>query len=95
LPSPGPIRIDALPKTDTLYDRVDDYGWYQGQFESHITQLYPRMGLQFLKELHRRFPASGAVHESPSPTPMTPEQVLEELETFAPGFVTWAKVFQK
>ena len=47
----------TLDDFERLYIRVDDYGWYQGMFERRIQELYPKMGLQFLKELKRLFPA--------------------------------------
>lgn len=94
-PSKVRPKNTTLAELEQLYDRVDDYGWYQGMFESHIQELYPKMGLQFLKELRRRFPAAGAAKEITTPNPVSPEQVLAELEKFTPGFESWAKGFQK
>jgi hypothetical protein len=93
---PSKIR----PKNTTLADlerlnsRVDDHGWYQGMFESHIQELYPKMGIQFLKELRNRFPAAVPAKEIPTPNPVSPEEVVAQLEKFAPGFENWAKGFQ-
>ena len=96
----------AMPKNTTLadferlYDRVDDYGWYQGMFEGRIQELYPKMGIQFLKELKRQFPADGVLpKDSPASKAvnksMTPTEVLEKLEAIAPGFQAWAKGFRE
>ena len=85
----------TLADFERLYTGVDDYGWYQGMFETRIQELYPRMGLQFLKELRRRFPATAGKHkEIPVPNPVAPEPLLEELEKVAPGFKDWAKGFR-
>jgi hypothetical protein len=94
-PSKVRPKNTTLADFERLYTGVDDYGWYQGMFESHIQKLYPKMGLQFLKELHRRFPAAGAVKENSVPNRISPEQVLKELEEFAPGFVSWGRGFQE
>ena len=94
---PSKVRPNntTLADFERLYSGVDDYGWYQGMFESHIQRLYPKMGLQFLKELHERFPADAAVKEISRPDSVSPEQVVAELEKFAPGFENWARGFQK
>jgi hypothetical protein len=95
-PSKARPKNRTLADFERLYTGVDDYGWYQGMFESHIQTLYPKMGLQFLKELRQRFPAAaGAVVDIPVPNAVPPEQVLAEVEKFAPGFESWAEGFQK
>jgi len=86
-PSKRRPKNTTLADFERLYDRVDDYGWYQGMFESHIKELYPKLGIQFLKELKRQFPADGAG--------VPKDQVLEKLETIAPGFQAWAIGFQE
>lgn len=90
---PSKVRPEntTLADLERLYSRVDDYGWYQGMFESHIQQLYPKMKLQFITELRERFPADGAGRTKSNS--LSPEQVLSELEEFAPGFENWAKGF--
>ena len=84
----------SLADFERLYGGVDDYGWYQGMFESHIQTVYPRLGLQFLRELRRRFPAPPVpLLDIPVPNPVEPHPVLTELEAFAPGFTKWAEGF--
>jgi hypothetical protein len=85
----------TLADFERLYEEVDDYGWYQGMFETRIRELYPQKGLKFLKDLHKQFPAAaGHARTIPVPNPVPPEQALGELEKIAPGFETWAKGFQ-
>jgi hypothetical protein len=93
-PSKTRPKNTTLADFEELYVGVDDYGWYQGMFERHIQELYPKMGIQFLIELRRRFPAAGSEKEIPTPQPVSPEEVLAELETFAPGFESWAEGFR-
>ncbi|MEZ4660985.1 MAG: hypothetical protein R2911_25830 [Caldilineaceae bacterium] len=94
-PSKARPKNTTLADFERLYAGVDDYGWYHGMFEAHIQQLYPKMGLQFLTELQRRFPTTGPTQRLPRPNPVPPEEVLEELEKFAPGFESWARSFQE
>jgi hypothetical protein len=93
---PSKIRPKHTTLTDfeRLYMDVDDPGWYHGMFERHIQELYPKMGIQFLKELHNRFPAADPEKENPTHNPVSPEEVVSQLEKFAPGFESWAKGFQ-
>jgi hypothetical protein len=93
-PSKVRPKNTTLADFERLYEGVDDYGWYQGMFESHIQELYPKMGIQFLKELRQRFPTAGPEKEIPTPNPVSPEVVLAQLEKFASGFESWAKGFQ-
>jgi hypothetical protein len=93
---PSKIRPKHTSLTDfeRLYMGVDDPGWYHGMFESHIQELYPKMGIQFLKELRDRFPAADPGKAIPTPKPVSPEEVVAQLEKFAPGFESWARGFQ-
>ena len=85
----------TLADFERLYSGVDDLGWYHGMFETRIRELYPKMGLQFLKELRGQFPAAAGDHQGVFvPTPVPPEQLLEELEKIAPGFKDWATGFR-
>jgi hypothetical protein len=94
-PSSVRPKNTTLADFDWLYMGVDDVGWYHGMFETRIRELYPEMGLQFLKELRRRFPAAAGDHKGvPVPDPVPPEQLLEELEKIAPGFKEWARGFR-
>ena len=59
-----------------------------------------KMGLKFLEELRRRFPApANATKEKPpngTPVkPVSPASVLEQVEQIAPGFQAWAKGFRE
>ncbi len=99
-PSQVRPKNTTLADFERLYDRVDDYGWYQGMFESRIRELYPKMGLQFLKELKRQFPrATGSAKDAAAveavDKPIAHAQALEKLEVIAPGFQAWAKGFQQ
>jgi hypothetical protein len=80
-PSSTRPKNTTLTDFDLLYTGVDDYGWYQGSFETRIRELYPKMGLQFLKELQRQFPL------------LTEPEELDKLEKIAPGFQSWARCF--
>jgi len=77
----------TLADFERLYDRVDDYGWYQGMFEIRVQELYSHMGLRFLEDLKAKFPSKS---ESKEP----PEMVVEKMESIAPGFQAWAKDFE-
>jgi hypothetical protein len=93
-----PSKIRPKHTTLTDFERlsmgVDDPGWYHGMFESHIQELYPKMGIQFLKGLRSRFPAADPEKGIPTSKPVSPEEMVAELEKFAPGFESWAKGFQ-
>lgn len=99
-PSKARPRNTTLTDFERLYNRVDDYGWYQGMFEIRVQELYPQMGLQFLKELKRQFPSTGgsAKHASTAQAVgkrIAPEDALEKVEAIASGFRVWAKGFQE
>jgi len=91
-PSEVRPRNTSLEDFERLYSGVDDYGWYQGMFESRIREIYPELGLKFLSDLKRSFPQSGdsRTPNGPPKTKMTPAQLLEQLEKIAPGFQKWA-----
>lgn len=102
LAAPSKIRPrnTSLEDFERLYLGVDDYSWYQGMFETRVRELYPKMGLKFLDELRRRFPApANATKEKPpngAPVkPVSPASVLEQVEQIAPGFQAWARGFRE
>jgi len=83
----------TLEDFELLYSDVDDYGWYQGMFESRIREIYPLRGLQFLRDLKREFPRTAGRSSRESGATIPPAQVLERLEKIAPGFQKWATEF--
>ncbi len=99
-PSKARPKNTSLEDFERLYLRVDDFGWYQGMFETRVRELYPKMGLQFLEELRRKFPASANLpKEQPAKGEaargISPASVLEQVEQIAPGFQTWAQGFRE
>jgi hypothetical protein len=97
-PSHARPKNTTLADFERLYVEVDDYGWYQGLFETRIRELYPRAGWQFLKALRNEFPPTdGAIKQPPvaKADAIPPEEVLERVEKIAPGFQAWAKVFEE
>jgi len=86
----------TLEDFEILYGNVDDYGWYQGMFESRIQQLYPEAGIQFIKNLKREFPVNpNSNSEDEEITISNLKIVLKKLENIAPGFLDWANNFKK
>ena len=93
----------TLAHFERVHDKTVDTGWYQGMFERHIRELYPRLGLEFLRELKRHFPAgpdakigasaSASVQKKAKKRSIPPEQALEKLEVIAPGFQSWGGAF--
>jgi hypothetical protein len=99
-PSKTRPKNTSLEDFERLYVRVDDYGWYQGMFEVRVRELYPKMGLKFLEELRRRFPASANTSKEPrangeAANSVSPASVLEQVEQIAPGFRAWAQGFRE
>jgi len=99
-PSKKRPKNTSLEDFERLYDKVDDYGWYQGMFEVRVRELYPKMGLKFLEELRRRFPASANTSKehpakAEAASAVSPASVLEQVEQIAPGFQTWAQGFRE
>lgn len=80
---------------ERLYNEVDDYGWYQGMFEARVREICPQLGLKFLGDLKQRFPRTAGTtwNEEPLATRMKPAELLEQLETIAPGFQKWGQEF--
>jgi hypothetical protein len=90
----------TLADFERLYLLVDDYAWYQGRFEQRIQEMYPQVGLQFIKDLKRALPRIAPIPDGVSiPDPvvnhLAPEVVVDKLEALAPGFKAWAEGFQK
>lgn len=85
----------SLEDFERLYSEVDDYGWYQGMFEARVRDICPQLGLKFLLDLKQRFPHSAGTpwNEAPLATRMKPAELLERLETIAPGFQKWGQEF--
>lgn len=99
-PSKARPKHTTLADFERLYFLVDDYGWYQGMFERRIQEMYPQAGLQFLKDLKRELPRTVPIPDGVSipdqiVNRLAPEVVVERLEAIAPGFLAWAKGFQK
>jgi hypothetical protein len=93
LDPPKRPKHTTLEDFEELYVRVDDYIWYQLQFSKHVKEVQSRMGLEFLKEVKRLFPAeSGSTARIGEP--ISPSESLARLEGISPGFQKWAKVFR-
>jgi hypothetical protein len=96
---PTSVRPKNTTLTDfeRLYLSVDDVGWYHGMFSLRIKEAYPKMGIQFLKELKLQFPAAAAQTAGASPNgemkAMPPEEALDKVESISPGFQVWARGF--
>ncbi|NLH73568.1 MAG: hypothetical protein GX456_10990 [Verrucomicrobia bacterium] len=84
----------TLADFEKLYSRVDDYGWYQAQFLTQAQEVQSKLGLKFLKEVKRLFPANSE-NSAAEGTPLTPEESLTRLEDISPGFKKWAEVFRE
>src|SRR5262249_9443809 len=91
---PSKIRPQntSLEELERLYMKVDDYGWYQGMFEERIREIYPALGLKFLRDLRRDFPKTGdsKAFDIPLGRRLKPAEVLARSERIAPGFLQWA-----
>lgn len=83
----------TLTDFERLYDRVDDYVWYQIMFGVRAAEVHSTMGLSFLKSVKESFPAKFE-NSVPAP-PLSPEAALARLEKIEPGFQKWAEVFQE
>ncbi|MBI2927344.1 MAG: hypothetical protein HYY24_16740 [Verrucomicrobia bacterium] len=99
-PSQTRPKHTTLADFERLYFLVDDYAWYQGMFERRIQEMYPQVGLQFIKDLKRGLPRTTGIPDGVSiPDPVVnripPEEALEKVEAIAPGFRAWAKGFRK
>jgi len=94
-PSSVRPKNTSLDDFERLYDNVDDYGWYQGMFESRIQEIVSTLGVKFLSDLRKRFPLQpGKSWEAkPLDVRMKPAALLEQLEQIAPGFQKWAEGF--
>jgi len=95
-PSKVRPKNTSLQDFERLYMNVDDYGWYQGMFEARVREVYPVLGFKFLTDLKQKFPqipSSTMGTDEPLDRRMKPEQVVEQLETIAPGFKVWAVEF--
>lgn len=84
----------TLADFEKFYSGVDDYGWYQTQFDTRARDVQSRLGLPFLKDVKRMFPADSG-NSAAEGTPLTPEESLTRLEDISPGFKKWAEVFRE
>jgi hypothetical protein len=91
-PSKERPKHTTLADFESLYNRVNDYGWYQGMFEIRVLELYPQMGIQFLEDLKRQFPRTAGSEITGKK--IAPEVALEKVEAIAPGFQAWARGFR-
>lgn len=95
-PSKVRPKNTSLEDFERLYAEVDDYGWYQGMFESRVREICPKLGLKFLEDLKQKFPRGAGTAWSGEPlvTRMKPAELLQHLEDIAPGFQKWAEGFR-
>jgi hypothetical protein len=84
----------TLADFEELYDKVDDYVWYQTMFAARAKEGCSQMGVEFLKDVKREFPAD-STHAAGERSKVAPGEALLRLDKIAPGFVKWADVFQK
>jgi hypothetical protein len=89
------------PKHTTLTDYenhagvgFDNLGWYMTQFHTQAQDVQSRLGVKFLKDVKRLFPADSENSAAES-KPLTPEESLTRLEDISPGFKKWAEVFRE
>jgi hypothetical protein len=75
----------SLVDFERLYMSVgaDNYIWYQNRFSERVFAVFALERLDFLRKVKDAFPSR------PNET-LTPDQVLERLETIRPGFKAWA-----
>ncbi len=67
---------------------VGNYAWYQSAFQERIREIYPKMGLNFIRQVHERL-------ADPSFQPETAMELLEVFEEVAPGFIEWANSLEE
>jgi Zn-dependent oligopeptidase len=72
----------SLDDFDRLYFGVDNYGWYQAQFEKRAEEVYKTQGLAFLERVKEVLP--------PTDQPIAVDEALKRLEQVSPGFIAWA-----
>jgi len=94
-PSSVRPKNTTLEDFERLYSHVDDYGWYQGMFESRVQEMGP-LGIKFLRDLKNQFPRKSDAprFNDPPDSRMKPAELLEQLEKIAPGFQKWAEGFR-
>jgi hypothetical protein len=84
LDGPRP-KYTTLEDLERLYMSVgiDNYGWYQAQFEKRVMEVYRTEGLSFVQRVKDAFPAT--------PSERLPvAEVLARLDKISPGWVDWA-----
>jgi hypothetical protein len=64
------------------------------QFHTQAQDVQSRLGVKFLKDVKRLFPADSENSAAES-KPLTPEESLTRLEDISPGFKKWAEVFRE
>lgn len=64
------------------------YAWYQTLLNVRATDLYAEHGLEFLRDVRDQLPWTNSDE-------WTSDMLLSYLESFAPGFQTWAKHLQQ
>lgn len=67
---------------------LENYGWYQGRLTQKAVEANERKGLSFLADVRKAFPQGKTEG-------ITPQAVLQRLETIDPGFVEWSKSLQQ
>jgi hypothetical protein len=78
-------RYRSLDDLERLYASmgIENYGWYQSQFEQQVVSVYKAQGVDFLRRVKSAFPV-GAPRASVS-------EVLGRLEAITPGFAQWSQ----
>lgn len=64
---------------------LENYIWYEAQFQVRAHEVYEAMGLGFVEHVSRVYPKDEDSIE--------PHKLLERLEEAVPGFLDWARVF--
>jgi hypothetical protein len=91
-----PMPHTSLEDFEKLYLDVgmENYVWYQQQFERRAIKVYAEQGLEFLKKVKSAFPAAGNSPLETKKDELTPTALILRLERICPGFQAWASELQ-
>lgn len=80
----------TLADFENLYIEVgiENYLWYQAQFQQRIEEVFASDGLAFVRRVAETFPADAGASD------LSRAEVMARLEELRPGFVAWARGFE-
>lgn len=83
----SPHPFTKLDDFESKYDELQqkypgNYGWYQLALDQRVIEIYARSGVDYLREIRKKFPAG-------APT-LGSTQLLDKLERITPGWKAWA-----